>query len=30
LVKDAAKRAPPKDLPFPAALRQAAAAAGSD
>ena len=30
LVKDAAKRAAPKDLPFPAALRQAAAAPGGD
>ncbi len=29
LVKDAAKRKPPKDLPFPAALRQAAAATGA-
>jgi large subunit ribosomal protein L3 len=30
LVKDAAKRAAPKGLPFPAALRQAAAAAGGE
>ena len=30
LVKDAAKRKPPKDLPFPAALRAAAAAAPAE